>query len=437
MNSGTMMVCSWISGRISGGVRERRILIFLLVVLLIVPVLLVPVSASSDVWYNYDGKLFPQVPYVDPVKYPYQMIVQSWVGWYIFVATDTLPYVKEWRAGDYGVYFENGLVFRCNYDSTAYSWDPLLDSTGSSSNNISLYEPFYIWSSFDLYNGSQLFNAASAPVLVSLPQYPAFVTNLFANKVYTYDLNQEPEDLLVSASGASGESLVYQWQSYENGSWINAVNSNADPRYFTPSTSVQGSFKYRCLVFYASYGPASGSVSNSVYVVVGSATPAGDGIGAGEQVIIDQMQGVQNAIDDVKDSIEDLNDSINATSPDLDASIQDAEDSSGLIGDFENQQWNDINDNIDSVTGAFDVFGDGSLAAAFGFVGGIVNNTFDSLGNWQVVLTLPLALGLILYICSRAPLQTIPRAGDRAARDVERAKRQNNSSGGGKHAVGS
>lgn len=388
-------------------VSEKRILIVLLVALLIVPVLLVPASAaSSDVWYSYDEMLFPEVPYVDPVSYPYQMIVST-AGVSTFVATDVLPFVyyRDSAVG-YVVDFSAGTVLRCVYDKRYYSWSNLHSS--STSNNIALSDTFSIWSSFDLYYGSTLYNAASVPQVFLVPDSPSFNTDLVQNRVYSYQLEQVAGQLFVDASGSSGESLVYQWQSYLNGEWTSVSNSSSDPRYFTPPTSVEGTFQYRCFVYYSQYGPDFGNVSNSVYVVVGtgSGSSTDSTVSVGEQVIIDQITGVQ-------DSIDSVNDSLNATNPALDDSIGGLEDSSSSIEDFEGEQWQQFEDNSAVITDQFEVFSDtGSLVGAFSFLSGIVNNSFNALGNYQVVITLPIALGIIMFIWSRTPGNTVPRKHD-------------------------
>lgn len=65
----------------------------------------------------------------------------------------------------------------------------------------------------------------------------------------------------------------------------------------------------------------------------------------------------------------------------------------------------DFDDNAHVITDTFDL---SSFASALAFCGSILSGTFAGLGSYRVVLTLPLAIGLVLFVCSRVPGRMIP-----------------------------
>lgn len=418
---------------------ERRFLILFVLLALCVSLFVIPVHAAAQIapagFQYYNGVLLPELPEYDTAEYPYAAIVYigaSSLSFYQLTVFDSLGYVSSEPVdlGRYCYFVPDGCL-SVDY-GTLYSDSTVWTFFGESdSDKVFLTgwpdspERGLIWSNVDLYNeDGSIAISGSSPSDSFDPVgsiWPHFTVDLVPFEVYSYSLNQHSTALHVNAiSSIPAAEYTYTWQVKSGKFWTDVSNDSPDSRYFYPPTDVPGRFQYRCRVNVDSTDTHTFGYSSYVYVVVSDSDSAAV-VSPGDQIVIDQLG--------------DISDSLNASSPDLDASIDSAQDSASIVDDFEDQQWNDIHDNIDSVTGTFDVFGDASLAAAFGFVGGIVNNTFDSLGNWQVVLTLPLALGLILYICSRAPLQTIPRAGDRAAREVERAQRQSKKSGGGNHAI--
>ena len=421
---------------------ERRFLMLFVLLALCVSLLVIPVHAAAQIapagFQYYNGVLLPELP-PEAANYPYAAIV--YVGashsmWDFQLALfDRLGYVPSAPNTDnrYGYFVPGGCESFIFYRFTDElgEWSSLFNPGDSEIAFLVKWVEYpergLVWSNVDLHNeDGSIAITGTDPSDTFDPVgsiWPHFTVDLVPFEVYSYSLNQHSTALYVNAiSSIPAAQYTYTWQVKNGKFWSDISNDSPDSRYFYPPTDEPGRFQYRCRVNVDSTDTHTFGYSSYVYVVVSDSDSAAV-VSPGDQIVIDQLG--------------DISDSLNASSPDLDASIDSAQDSASIVDDFEDQQWNDIHENIDNVTGAFDVFGDSSLAAAFGFVGGIVNNTFDSLGNWQVVLTLPLALGLILYICSRAPLQTIPRAGDRAAREVERAQRQSKKSGGGNHAISS
>ena len=69
----------------------------------------------------------------------------------------------------------------------------------------------------------------------------------------------------------------------------------------------------------------------------------------------------------------------------------------------------------------------GNFATALAFVGNYTTSTFNSLGDYQVVITLPLVIGLILFLASRAPGHSRPRKSDRSTQnEADRAEKPKN-----------
>lgn len=410
---------------------ERRFLILFVLLALCVSLLVIPVHAAAQIapagFQYYNGVLLPELP-PEAANYSYASIVYTggidgfWD--YQLALFDGLGYISSTPvdnlAGGRYMYFVPGgcesYMFYRFYDELG-EWSAFLDPTVTEDVFLVKWVDFpengLIWANVDLYNeDGSIAISGSAPSSSFDPVgsiWPHFTVDLVPFEVYSYALNQHSSALHVNAlASVPGAEYTYTWQVMTGKFWEDVPNESPDSRYFYPPTDAPGRFQYRCRVNVDSIDTHTYGYSSYVYVVVSDSDSAAV-VSPGDQIVIDQLG--------------DISDSLNASSPDLDSSIGDLEDSSVTVDRFEDEQWNNINDNIGDVTGAFDAFKDGSLAAAFTFLGGIVNNTFDSLGNWQVVLTLPLALGLILYICSRAPLNSIPRVRDQAAAEVEAVKR--------------
>lgn len=76
------------------------------------------------------------------------------------------------------------------------------------------------------------------------------------------------------------------------------------------------------------------------------------------------------------------------------------------IQDFEAEHQEVVNDNIDAITDSLDLTG---FAPAMNLISSYVGEVFGVLGPYQQVFILPISLGIIFFICSRAPGIQVPR----------------------------
>ena len=113
------------------------------------------------VYYSLNEQTFPEFPSYNKELYPYIFVVQSWIGRYTAVISQTKAYVAVGSSGSDVIYWENPSM-RCNYSKGAWgAW-----SDNGSNVNIALKDEPYGWANYDIYKNGSLWLAASEPVLV-------------------------------------------------------------------------------------------------------------------------------------------------------------------------------------------------------------------------------------------------------------------------------
>lgn len=226
----------------------------------------------------------------------------------------------------------------------------------------------------------------------------------------------------ITATNVNG-TLSCQW--YVNGAPISGEWSfiEAEPGVwlqgwvYTPIEN--GTREIYCIVT-NTLGDKSESVSTGT-VIVHYGVSGGGGGGSGDlSQVTDKLDVLDMEISDLKQSVElvqegidSINDSLTVTDPALNDAVGAFDEGSAEVDAFEQQQWQDFEENSHVITDQFQIFSDtGTMVGAFTLVSGIVHNTFNSLGPWQPVLTIPLAIAIILFIWSRAPGNDKPRKTD-------------------------
>lgn len=116
--------------------------------------------------------------------------------------------------------------------------------------------------------------------------------------------------------------------------------------------------------------------------------------------ISDQTSSIRGYFTDLKTFLTNL------LNPSADTSAGDTlVDKGNQIHDFESGHQDVLTGSYDTLAGAAAV---GTFSSALAFVSGYTTKVFNELGDFQVVYTLPLVLGLILFLCSRVPYNTHP-----------------------------
>lgn len=129
----------------------------------------------------------------------------------------------------------------------------------------------------------------------------------------------------------------------------------------------------------------------------------------GESAVLDAIDVLALDVQLVQNSVDLLleGDEISAAvSGNLGDVSQEMQDNMGEVDDFQQSQMDILDDNMDKLVDSVDFSG---FIPALEFIMSQVNNIFDGLGDFSVVLTLPLYLGLFFYICSRVPGGTVPK----------------------------
>lgn len=132
--------------------------------------------------------------------------------------------------------------------------------------------------------------------------------------------------------------------------------------------------------------------------------------------ILDDTKEIKDALDlvqlqneQLQVSMDEVKDTLNATDPALNDAVGKFDEGSAEVDSFEQQQWQDFEENSHVVTDQFQIFSDtGTMVGAFMLVSGIVQKTFNALGPWQPVLTVPIAVGIVVFIWSRVPSKMNP-----------------------------
>lgn len=128
---------------------------------------------------------------------------------------------------------------------------------------------------------------------------------------------------------------------------------------------------------------------------------------------------VQNGFADLKNHLSSLLD------PDGDNSQGEALKEQGQqMAEYEKQHQDVLQNGVGTLQASSNI---GNFATALAFVGNYTTSTFNSLGDYQVVITLPLVIGLILFLASRAPGHSRPRKTDRSTQhEADRAEKPKN-----------
>lgn len=96
------------------------------------------------------------------------------------------------------------------------------------------------------------------------------------------------------------------------------------------------------------------------------------------------------------------------------------------MAEYEKQHQDVLANGVNTLQASSNI---GHFATALAFVGNYTTSTFNSLGDYQVVITLPLTIGLIMFLASRAPGNSRPRKSDRStqheAKEAEKPKNSN------------
>lgn len=223
--------------------------------------------------------------------------------------------------------------------------------------------------------------------------------------VYHYYQGETARPLFVEAYTTDGGTLTYSWHDGLSGSPI-----GVETYHFTPPTDTIGQNTYYCVVTNTRYiGDTPYSVSKTTMadtiVVVDPADTLPD------DLIVPGGSGNSGGSGGSGGSGTDTPEV--TIPPDISDGIGEFEDSMDNVSQFEDEAWNNIHDNKDVVLDPLKTFKNNmAIVGAIGFVSDIVQKTFNKLGSWQVIITLPLAVGLILFIWSRVPGNMLPGKAD-------------------------
>ena len=231
------------------------------------------------------------------------------------------------------------------------------------------------------------------------------ITGMPNGSVYHYYQGETARPLFVEAYTTDGGTLTYSWHDGLTGSPI-----GVETYHFTPPTDTIGQNLYYCVVTNTRYiGDTPYSVSKTTMadtiVVVDPADTLPD------DLIVPGGSGNSGGSGGSGDSGTDTPEV--TIPPDISDGIGEFEDSMDNVSQFEDEAWNNIHDNKDVVLDPLKTFKNNmAIVGAIGFVSDIVQKTFNKLGSWQVIITLPLAVGLILFIWSRVPGNMLPGKAD-------------------------
>lgn len=252
-------------------------------------------------------------------------------------------------------------------------------------------------------------------------EFPSFIKNLptLPGMGYIYQVGDKADTFTVEASGnADGSGVVtYEWL---DTSTLPYTVLGTGPSY-TPDTSKPGTIHLACraintvpcsfveggyLIADAYSWTYTITVEDTVVNPPGSDTETDEdeklGIISGTLERIESLLNPDAATDALTDSSQALQGSMNE------------------LGAFEQSQLVGLQNNKHVITDAFKIFGEGStLLSAFNLVTYIVNGTYNSLGMYQVVITLPVVLGIFLFICSRVRGFDRPRKNNPGSRSSQ------------------
>lgn len=252
-------------------------------------------------------------------------------------------------------------------------------------------------------------------------EFPSFIKNLptLPGMGYIYQVGDKADTFTVEASGnadGSGE-VTYEWL---DTSTVPYTVLGTGPSY-TPDTSKPGTIHLACRAIntvpcsFVEGGYLIADAYSWTYTITVEDTvvnPPGSDTGSDTEE--DEKLGI---ISGTLDRIESL---LNPDTDTLTDSSQALQGSMNELGAFEQSQINGLQNNKHVITDAFKIFGEGStLLSAFNLVTYIVNGTYNSLGMYQVVITLPVVLGIFLFICSRVRGFDRPRKNNPGSRSSQ------------------
>lgn len=135
----------------------------------------------------------------------------------------------------------------------------------------------------------------------------------------------------------------------------------------------------------------------------------------------------QLGLDRIGDGIDKLFDSLN---PDQDTSQGEALKEQGQqMAEYEKQHQTVLQNGVGTLQASSNI---GNFATALAFVGNYTTSTFNSLGDYQVVITLPLVIGLIMFLASRSMGDTKPTKSDKSVqRQADQAEKPKSNDSGG------
>ena len=236
------------------------------------------------------------------------------------------------------------------------------------------------------------------------PQEPLFSRSP-TGSVYHYYQGDTARPLFVEAYTTDGGTLSYSWHDALTGSPI-----GVETYHFTPPTDTIGQNSYYCVVTNTRYiddtpySVSKTTMADTIVVVDPADTLPDD-------LIVPGGSGNSGGSGGSGDSGTDTPEV--TIPPDISDGIGDFEDSMDNVSQFEDEAWNNIHESKDVVLDPLKTFKDNmAIVGAIGFVSDIVQKTFEKLGSWQVIITLPLAVGLILFIWSRVPGNMLPGKAD-------------------------
>lgn len=250
-------------------------------------------------------------------------------------------------------------------------------------------------------------------------EFPSFIKNLptLPGMGYTYQVGDKADTFTVEASGnADGSGVVtYEWL---DTSTVPYTVLGTGPSY-TPDTSKPGTIHLACRAIntvpcsFVEGGYLIADAYSWTYHITVEDTVV-DPPGSDTETDEDEKLGI---ISGTLDRIESL---LNPDTDTLTDSSQALQGSMNELGAFEQSQLDGLQNNKHVITDAFKIFGEGStLLSAFNLVTYIVNGTYNSLGAYQVVITLPVVLGIFLFICSRVRGFDRPRKNNPGSRSSQ------------------
>lgn len=128
-----------------------------------------------------------------------------------------------------------------------------------------------------------------------------------------------------------------------------------------------------------------------------------------DSAVLDAIDDLEQDISQVQTSVDSLvegDENSAAVSDQLGSASQEMQDSMSELDQFQQEQMDILDENMDEIHESVDFTG---FIPALEFITVQINEIFAGLGDFSIVLTFPLYLGLFFFICSRVPGSTVPK----------------------------